>query len=223
MAADLQGLLQDQSILTSIGEVGTSINHYIDTRFPGRQHMPSKGWTTNHESRPFRLSDDAYNTYSAWAASKGVIPITRHQLLCSKLQKGSLVYQPHSHSVGNSHILFRARASSTPLPGRIESILMEPSQAVPAGGTPRITMLVLRFQPLSRQDQFYDPYSQHPIVGASGYDIIQLCYEKFDPSAFIIEPDDIICHLARCDFDDVEEKLSAPCVVLVSLDLKHTI
>ncbi|KAG8720110.1 hypothetical protein FRC09_010104 [Ceratobasidium sp. 395] len=115
---------------------------------------------------------------------------------------------------GDSHILFRTRGARTPLPGRIESILVEKSY----GGTPRITILAREFPPLSPADRFYDPYSQHPIAGSNGYGYAELRYRELNPKSFILQPSDLICHLALYNFRDAEEKLSAPCVAAMSFD-----
>ncbi|KAG8794485.1 hypothetical protein FRC12_024091 [Ceratobasidium sp. 428] len=117
--------------------------------------------------------------------------------------------------------MFRSSASDSPIHGQIESILEEPRGAVPTDSTPRITLLVRCFKPLNLADQFLDPFGQHPLIGIRGYQIAQLHYQELLPTAFIIEPRDIVCHIATCDYHDADHKLSAPCVVVISLDFKH--
>ncbi|KAG9126562.1 hypothetical protein FRC07_002972 [Ceratobasidium sp. 392] len=180
MAADLQGLLKDPSVIQSLGIVGDSLTEYIRGRYPGRPNELLSGWQTVHQGQPFRLDDAA-------------------------------------------HILFRSIASDSPIHGRIESILEEPRSAVPTGSTPRITLLVRRFKPLNSADHFLDPYGQHPVIGIRGYQIAQLCYREFLPTAFIIEPRDIVCHIATCDYHDADLKFLTPCVVVISLDLRHAL
>lgn len=175
MASDLQGLIQESSFSESLGPVRPILCEFFGSRYSDSPGMLLPGdWSVSQTGNPFPLNDSVFATYHDWATSHGIKPFARYQILCSKLQLGHVIYQPRSHSMGNSQILFRDPSSQVFLPGCIESILQEPSDAVHPGEAPRITVLVRQYQPLSVQDRFYDPYYQHPLIGETGCNIAEL-------------------------------------------------
>jgi hypothetical protein len=114
-----------------------------------------------------------------------------------------------------------------PIRGRIDTISEEPSAAVPILGTPRIILVVQAWRLLNEKGKQLDPYSNHPLVGAARFGIMALYYDEVDSqSAYIIEPNDIVSHVAVTKYTDPSGDLSAHCVVLVDLNMVsfcHTI
>ncbi|KAG9095673.1 hypothetical protein FS749_010010 [Ceratobasidium sp. UAMH 11750] len=52
---------------------------------------------------------------------------------------------------------------------------------------------------------------------------MRIFYDAVDTNrVHIIEPDDIVSHIAVCGFFDPHGIISAPCSVVVDLDMKHT-
>lgn len=75
-------------------------------------------------------------------------------------------------------------------------------------------------KPLSHQDLQLDPYYSHPTLGETGYAIARLYYNELDlTTAYVLEPKDVISHIATCPYNDDRGLFSAPCVVILSLDL----
>ncbi|KAG9090717.1 hypothetical protein FRC06_000911 [Ceratobasidium sp. 370] len=163
------------------------------------------------------LDQAAYSPVAAWAQSKGIRAFSRRMHVCEQLGRGHVVYQPFRESRNNSGILFRPRSATAAVPGRIDAILQEPNEGDSQG---RIILLVRKFNPLTPQDAAKDPYQNHSIVGASRFDTMSLFYDAVDSDrAHIIEPNDVVSHIAVCGFDSPTGTMSAPCVVIVNLDM----
>ncbi|KAG8717598.1 hypothetical protein FRC08_007123 [Ceratobasidium sp. 394] len=130
----------------------------------------------------------------------------------------SKLLEPYADVIGN-FLDSRPRGIFTAVPGRIEAILQEPDCV---DGGARIIVLARAFTPLSVKDAANDPYGNHPIVGATHMNIMGLFYDSIDLNrVHIIEPEDIVSHIAVCGFTDPHGTMSAPCVVILDLDMKH--
>ena len=130
------------------------------------------------------------------------------------------MYQPCRESLGNGCILFQPRGATSSIPGRIDLILQEPDDAVAVFAQPRVILVVRAFRSLNPPDEAQDPYGNHPLVGRDRFGIMGLFYNATDDeAAYIIEPNDIISHVSVTAFDDSGNRMSAPCIVVVDLDL----
>ncbi|KAG9076777.1 hypothetical protein FS749_011398 [Ceratobasidium sp. UAMH 11750] len=83
-------------------------------------------------------------------------------------------------------------------------------------------MIIVRaFQPLDGEDALHDPYFNNSIIGGSGADIARLYYDSLEDETHLIEPRDLVSHIAICPYTDLEKTLSRSAIIILSLDLKH--
>lgn len=211
--------MEQQSFTELLNPYSEIVSDFLRSRYPGSERATSTAWQTTPKTPPIVLDQSTYHALSKWAKANHIRSYTRNLLVCTKLRRGNVVYQPYDESIGNGLILFRPRGSVMSLPGRIELILQEPSEAV-ALGVPRVVLVVRAFRPLSPEDEALDPYHNHPIVGGARFGIMRLFYDTVDTEiAYMIQPDDVVCHIALSAFNDPRGVMSAPCVVVLDLDL----
>lgn len=213
--------MEHKNIASDLGPLSETVNEFLQSRYPGsEQPLTDLGWQTSHHDETMTLDPVTYDGLRSWAGRNYIRPLTRNLFTCTKLQRGNVVYQPFSEASGNSCILFLPRGSTTPVRGRIDAILEEPSSALPICAVPRIVLLAREFQKLNTHDSDFDPYVNHPLVGKSRFGIMALYYDTTNlQTAHIIEPQDIIAHVAICKYVDPTGRLSSPCLVAVDLDL----
>jgi hypothetical protein len=220
MASNLKALIEQRDLSGDLASFGGVIDNFLQHRYSGGDRSSSTCWRTDHDGKPINLDDRTYNALRKWASGNFIRPFTRNLFACTKLKRGNVIYQPFSEGSGDSCVLFRPRGSTVPIRGRIDTILEEPSVAVPILGMPRIILVVRAWTPLNEKDKKLDPYSNHPLVGEARFGIMALYYDEVDSqSAYIIEPNDVISHVAVTKYADPSGHLSAHCVVLVDLDM----
>ncbi|KAG8701230.1 hypothetical protein FRC09_005489 [Ceratobasidium sp. 395] len=222
MAANLKAMMERWNFFDILQPYGEIISDFLQSRYAGSELPSSTGWHTKHAGAPLNVDLDTYASLSSWATSRGITPFTRRLHVCQQLRRGNVVYQSFRDSRGNSNISFRPRGVTAPVPGRIDVILQELDQATVGAQNPRILVLARTFDALTEGDAAMDPYRNHPIVGKFRFRIMQLYYDTVDINqVHIIEPDDIVSHVAVAKYVDSTNTLSAPCSVIVDLDLKH--
>ncbi|QRV96139.1 Transposase family Tnp2 protein [Ceratobasidium sp. AG-Ba] len=223
MAANVKALLESSNFSDVLQPYAGIIGEFLQQRYPGSEQPSSQGWHTKRRGEAINIDPETYGMLSFWAKSNGTRPFTRHLHVCELLRRGNVVYQPFKTSRANSCIQFLRPGNTAAVPGRIEAILQEPNNAVQAPNLPRILVLARAFNPLSEQDAKNDPYHNNSIVGSQGFRIMRMFYDSVDvQQVYILEPKDIVSHVAICGFFDSERKMSAPCSVILDLDLKHT-
>jgi hypothetical protein len=219
MVSNLQALLLEPEMTKALGIIGLITQDFLSERFPSTSELLSSSWVpTTLDLQAALLPQELYDCMRhAYAIRKRPLP-SRQQMRCSKIQHGHVLYQPFSISRGNSGVLFEYPGQADRVcAGRIESIFFSPD-------TPdlqhQICLVIRAFKPLSSQDRSHDPYHSHPIVGESGYALARMYYDELDlVNAYILQPQDIISHIATCPYSDKQQVLTAPSVVVLSLDL----
>ncbi|KAG9087538.1 hypothetical protein FRC06_002494, partial [Ceratobasidium sp. 370] len=222
MAANLKTMTERWNFSKLLQPYGEIIGKFLRNRYAGSELPSSLGWYSKHNGTPLNVDLDTYAALCSWAESRGVTPFTRQLHICDQLRRGNVVYQSFKNSRGNSCISFRPSGTTAPVPGRIEAILEELEGSAGYSNQPRIIILARTFSSLTEEDAAKDPYLNHPIVGLSRFRIMKLCYDTVDAKVHIIEPDDIVSHVAVCGFSDPAGTMSALCSVIVDLDMKHT-
>ncbi|KAG8768420.1 hypothetical protein FRC12_005575 [Ceratobasidium sp. 428] len=222
MAANLKATMDKWNFSEILEPYSDWIGEFLSTRYPGSGQLSSKEWHTKYKNGSTTINQATYDALSLWARANCNEPFSRHMHICEKLFRGHVVYQPFTDSLSNSGILFRPRGVVTAVPGRIEAILQENTDSNTATGQARIMILARTFNQLSAGDAANDPYRNHPIVGTEGLNIMSLVYDSMDDShVHIIEPEDLVSHIAVCRFVDSDSIMSADCAVIVDLDMKH--
>lgn len=220
MAANLKSLLDQQLLGDVLAPFTHIVGDFLQNRYPGSERPGSASWKTYHDNRPFPLDPPTFDALLSWAKSNHIRPFTRHLFICTKLRRGNVIYQPCKESLGNGSILFQPRGTTSPIPGRIDLILQEPDDAIAVFAQPRIILLVRAFAPLNTADEAQDPYGNHPLVSRARFGIMGLFYNAIDNrTAYIIEPGDIVSHVSVTTFNDPGRRMSAPCIVVLDLDL----
>lgn len=220
MASNLKAMVEQKHFSGDLTQFGEIVSDFLRSRYREGDHISSTTWRTIHDGKPMVLQQETYNALLRWATQNFIRPFTRNLFLCNKLQRGNVIYQPFTASSGNSCVLFRPRGSNTHLRGRIDTIFQEPESAVPILSVSRIALLVRAFQSLTPSDTELDPYVNHPLVGRSHFGIMALYYDSVDlNNAYIIEPSDIIAHVAVAKYDDPTGRILSACIVTVDLDL----
>ncbi|EUC67074.1 transposase family Tnp2 protein [Rhizoctonia solani AG-3 Rhs1AP] len=222
-ASNLRALLRTHQASDVLQEFRDIVGGYLDSKFPIIDHQASGTWQTTHEGDPMQLDQTTYQALSNWAAKNFVRGYTQNLWLCTTVWRGNVKYQPYTTGLADSCVLFQPRGNNSVLTrGRIECILEEPEGALPILAKPRIVLIVRAFCSLSPDDKAWDPYVNHPLVGQQRFGIMSLYYNRVEShTAYIIEPEDIISHLAVTTYCDPTEKLSEECVVITDLDLKY--
>lgn len=216
MVANLQSLLVEPALSKALGVVGSVAQDFLSSRFPGVSELLSDTWVpTTDGTEQMILNSELYECMRHVLQSRGHPPPAPRQIPCSKIQHGRVIYQPFSIASGNSNILFEYPGSPNKLyAGRIESIFLGSKD------NQQLTLVARVFKPLRAEDLLNDPYHSHPLIGASGYALARMYYDELDlTTAYILEPKDIVAHVATYKYKDEEKKFSAPCVVILSLDL----
>ncbi|QRV74466.1 Transposase family Tnp2 protein [Ceratobasidium sp. AG-Ba] len=223
MAANLKGMVEQWNFSDVLKPYSEILGEFLQTRYPGSERPSSAGWYTRHHGEPMSVDAETYSSLCGWAQSTGTRKFTRRLHVCQQLRRGNVVYQSFKDAKGNSCIRFRPQGSITAVPGRIKTILQEDSASVSPPNQPRIIVLTRSFDDLTPEDAANDPYRNNPIMGLSHFRIVQLCYDTINTQrVHIIQPDDIVSHVAVCKFADPDGTMSSPCSIILNLDLKHT-
>jgi hypothetical protein len=215
MASRLKGMLECSSFVEPLEEFGDVVKDFL------QQHIPSQvqqTWQTTHSDSPTTVHASVYEALGSWSNARSTRGFPRSLFICTKITYGNVVYTPYTSSNGNGCVVFSGPTlSPTLLPGRIEFILKEPENLVT--GKPRIILLVRAFRPLANEDSLHDPYFNHPIIGARGASIARLYYDELETDTHLIEPRDLVSHVAVCPYVDPEGTLAQSAIVVLSLDL----
>lgn len=214
MASRLKGMIDQKSFIKPLGEFGLSVQEFLEEYIPNHK---TESWQTTHSASPKQLDNNVYASLNSWVLQQSVHSLSSTVFTCRNIRIGSVIYTPFSESAGNSCVLFEVPASSDIVPGRIDFILQE--GGVPAPRIPRILLVVRAFRRLSTQDSFRDPYLNHPIIGKEGANLARLYYDDVEDESYILEPRDLISHVAVCSFSDPEITMTRKTVVILSLDL----
>ncbi|EUC56742.1 hypothetical protein RSOL_193010, partial [Rhizoctonia solani AG-3 Rhs1AP] len=199
-ASNLQALLLDPKLADALGEVG------------------GVGWNATHSTTGTILNEDIFLHLTSLNMKRNRHPPTRHQLMCSKIQNDHVIYQPEVKSLRNSQVIYEEPDTRTYTPGQIESILLQSDKT--GSPEPQLTFLVRPFNLLSDSDRTQDPYLNHPLIGAAGAQIAMLLYEDLAPGPpTLIEPKDVVSHIATCQYLDHKNVFQALCIVALSLNL----
>ncbi|KAG8704969.1 hypothetical protein FRC08_001919 [Ceratobasidium sp. 394] len=223
MAARLKGLLQSKPHTSQLGEFGILTQKYIQKRVPG---YAQQAWHAAHSANSARVDDAVYQCLCDWSNSASARSPSRQLFLCSSIQRGNLFYAPFASASGDSCVLFSppcgpSSTPSDPIPGRIDAILKEPDEAVPANSQARILLLIRPFLSLEPRLAQYDPYWNHPIIGEHGARLARIYYDQVQDFTYVIEPKELVAHVVVCNYHDPDHTFPQPCVVVLSLDLKH--
>ncbi|CAE6425148.1 unnamed protein product [Rhizoctonia solani] len=221
LASNLEARLIEPAVREALGEVGSLIQDYFNTRHPDNSGHFADGWEYTHPSTTSILSEEVRTLLADFCRSRGLRTPTRRQFICTKMTNGHLVYQPEANAIGNSQILFDVPGTATRTAGRIEAICVQTEEV--GSQTPQVLLLLRPFKPLNSIDNPLDIYSSHPLIGARGARIAAMFYEATSPGLpIVIQPKDIVAHIATCRYRDNSRRFTAPCIVAISLDLKHT-
>ncbi|KDN36453.1 hypothetical protein RSAG8_10845, partial [Rhizoctonia solani AG-8 WAC10335] len=207
MATRLKGLVEQDSFSSGLGQFGDIAQKYLGGKIPGRVRS---GWTTHRIASPTTSDSDISLILNTWATSQGMPSSPSQVYTCSSIQQGNVFYAPFTHSAGDSCVLVCHPSIVGPHPGRIDTIVEDPQNS-------RILLLIRPFLPLSADDSRFDPYQAHPLVGQDGAAIARLYYDEVASSAMVIEPKDIVAHVAVCNYYD--SRISRGLVAVLSLDL----
>ncbi|KAF8686600.1 hypothetical protein RHS04_00032 [Rhizoctonia solani] len=207
MAARLKGLVEQDSFRSGLGQFGNIVQKYLGGRFPGRL---GSGWKTSRIVCSTAVDSDITLILNTWATLHNMPCFPRQVYPCSTIQQGNVVYAPYTHSAGDSCVLFCHPSIVGPQPGRIDTIIEDPDNS-------RILLLVRPFVPLSNDNSVFDPYWAHPLIGEKGAGIARLYYDQVSLTALVIEPKDMVAHVAVCSYYD--SRISQAQVVVLSLDL----
>lgn len=126
-------------------------------------------------------------------------PLSVNLLTCTAITLGSARYQPSSVSRHNSPTLYRGK-DGVLRAGVIKAIFREPDTE--SRGPGRVAIRLQRYQNLEGSDVEKDPYSKHPLVGRSGYDLFRLYYPTFEADLDAVYLDGIVSQLCTCTIDD---------------------
>ncbi|QRV74636.1 Transposase family Tnp2 protein [Ceratobasidium sp. AG-Ba] len=202
MAARLKGMLEQRSFSDSLEEFGDVVKSFM------QQHVPSQSnyrWETARSRERVSESSPIYRLLLAWSTAHGTPILSQNLFSCTNMRLGNVVKEP--------------------LPGRIENIVEDPS-AQDSTGNPRIILIIRPFSPLSSHDSVHDPYLSNPIIGRSGAQIARLFYNSSSNNVDLVEPGDLISHVAVCQYVDSgacnqnpNRPLAQECIVVLSLDL----
>ncbi|KAG9097918.1 hypothetical protein FS749_005111 [Ceratobasidium sp. UAMH 11750] len=222
MAAKLKAMIDKWNFSDVLEPFAEVIEKFLETRYAGGTRPSSTTWHTKHKGDAMIVDIATFDALSLWAQANNHRAFSRRLHVCEQLRRGHVVYQPFMESRNNSAILFRPPGTSVPAPGRIEAILQEPEDLNRALNQPRIVVLARAFNQLSPEDAANDPYRNHPIIGTTRFNIMGLVYDALDNNhVHMLVPDNIVSHIAVCGFADPAGLMSAPCAVVVDLDMKH--
>ncbi|KEP48257.1 transposase family Tnp2 protein [Rhizoctonia solani 123E] len=215
MGSRLKGLFECEGFTTPLDEFGEVVQEFL------QKHIPSQSkqtWKATHPSEPTFVSDSVYDALQAWSHSWSAPALPRRLYICSRIRLANVTYAPYTTSKGDSRILFNPPGQNIValLPGQIEFILKEPEGAT---GESRIVLLVRPFQSLTAEDSLHDLYANHPLIGSAGAGFAQLYYEEMANETYLIEPRNLVSHIATCPFTDPETTISRKALVILSLDL----
>ncbi|KAG9091915.1 hypothetical protein FS749_016143 [Ceratobasidium sp. UAMH 11750] len=214
MASRLKGMLEYGNFKKSLEEFGEVTQKFLQQYVPGQapQH-----WQAKHGISPTLMSDPVHNTLSNWSNARLLPGFPKSLFVCSSISLGNVIYAPYTLSHGNGCVLFSSPTHGL-RPGRIKFILQEPEIPTVAGRH-RIMLIVRAFQLLNDNDVLCDPYFNNPVIGGSGAGLARLYYDSLEDETHLIEPRDLVCHIAICLYADPEQTISRSAIVILSLDL----
>ncbi|CAE6478853.1 unnamed protein product [Rhizoctonia solani] len=216
MAANLRSLMRNTPLPMELDQFRNVVEKFLGNRYP--TSVTASRWQTSHSGGAVVLDADTYASLAGWCQHNHKKLFGRNLYLCSQIRLGNLIYQPYHIASANGYIGFRQQDSSV-IRGRIETIFQEPS-----ANPPRIAIVVRAFKSLSAEDARLDPYLHHPIVGKPRFGFVKLYYNAVeDDQAHIIEPADILSHLVVTNYHDSTGGITASCIVVMDLDLKHAV
>jgi hypothetical protein len=207
MAARLKALVEQGSLSEGLGQFGGLARDYLGGKLPGKVES---GWKSSRGTFPIVPEPDISTLLSTWAKSQGNMSPPRLIYKCSKIQQGNVVYAHYRHSTGDSCVLFSHPSIAGPHPARIDNIVEDSENG-------RLLLTIRPYIPLSADDSAFDPYWAHPLIGQEGAAIARLYYDTVSPIALVVEPCNLISHVAVCNFYD--RRISKGCVAVLSLDL----
>lgn len=217
MASRLKALMEQPTFTQSIDEFSSVVQGFLRGRFPSLEQDST--WRSVHNNKSTTPSSNIRELLDSWTTECGTSPFSAALFLCSRIQLGNLLFTTSGDSLGDSFVLFSPPSSSTIIAGRIDNIYQECRHTESRASQPRIALFVHAFKPLDARDSQHDPYGSHPLIGRTGARMAQLYYDELDPEVYIIEPRHLISHTAVCSYTDLENTISKPCVVVLSLDL----
>ncbi|KAG8791821.1 hypothetical protein FRC12_008059 [Ceratobasidium sp. 428] len=214
MAANLSAMINKRNFSETLGPLADIIGKFLDKRYSSSGQQLLVAWSTKHKGNPMTLDRATHDALSRWASNNQTRGFACRLYVCDQLSCGHVVYQPFTEARNNSGILFRPCGVFTVVAGRVEAVLQESSDV----GAPCIIVLAHNFVPLSVEDAAQDPYRNHPVVSIAHLNIMHLYYDTVDlENMHIIEPEDIVSHIAVCSFADPHHTISAPSAVVVDL------
>lgn len=162
-----------------------------------------------------RLPDANYERLRAAANCQP--PLSRSLCNCTAVSSGNFRYQPETRSRHNSRIIYRCQTSDCDeLHAGVICAVFSESQA-----NNRIFLVIGRYESLEGEDEAHDPYSQHPLVGKSGYDFVRMYYDRC-PILDVIPVSGIVSHISVCPYSDAHHSFLDDTIVVVILDRVST-
>lgn len=169
---------------------------------PLRSARPAPLEDVEYQALVERLSFEADNVYmdeQRYFAERppGKLPLPRSATQCSSVTISGVRYTPSSRSQGDSNVMFRHPTSGTePIPGRIESIILNTRRGTGGEDDIEETFLIARrLKALNGFDVNLDPYRKYPNVGG------RLYYNAYDDAMLALRCQDISSHFALTSMD----------------------
>lgn len=165
-----------------------------------------------------RLPEANYERLKASANCRP--PLSRTLYNCTAVSLGNFRYQPETRSRHNSHIMYGCQTTGCAdlHVGTIRAVFAEKDVSEEHGyESNRIFLLVGRYDQLEEDDEGFDPYAQHPLVGKSGYDFVRMCYNRCS-IIDVIPVSGIVSHVSVCPYNDATHNFLHDAIVTVVLD-----
>lgn len=145
-------------------------------------------------------------------------PPDAKQIPCVGLTKSGMQFSIYTKSSRDSQVSYKGPTGDVRF-GRIFAILAEPKGQADVIVASRIWIIVERYDPLSGDDVDKDIYNKHPLIGGGGYRLAEMMYDSFVRALDIIQPSQIIGHIARCSLETGSiGSFRRPVFVAVQLD-----
>lgn len=130
---------------------------------------------------------------SAIAADGEHTLLSHHATPLSRMPISGVFYKPRTVSQGDSNIIFKHPTLSGVHPGRIEQIFVHTrnSSQTPLIERTEVFLVVKRLEPISEEDQVFDPYRKYrSIIGG-------LYYDSYLSDIYILRVEDVLCHFVK--------------------------
>jgi len=212
-SANLRVLLQDQEAFDNVNELVRAFETVIGTDRRGSRlsdlRNPSQHLQVPGKRKFEELEAPVFSAFLEWSTVAGTPaphhPPSRNTYTYSKLVISGVQFKIANSSEADSYIM--CEREGVQYCGRIRSIFLPPGQE----DTATILLAVQRYTPLSEEDKVNDPYRLWGFAGG------ELFYDRFLEDYLIIEPEEVIGHIAKTQLGNVFG-IDDQCVHVLPLD-----